>query len=183
MYTTENYREVFDLLPKSSRYLDFDNWLRANTEWTFAPCSGKYHLSVAGGLLTHSINVLNNALSLIPYFEGLGCKVSLESVVLVALYHDVGKVGAPGYPRYVPDLERGRFKTAHKWGGRFGLPVPEMSVELISLFFDLSLEERQAILAHDGQYVADNRRFALKEYPLTLLVHHADVTACVITEK
>jgi hypothetical protein len=44
-------------------------------------------------------------------------------------------------------------------------------------------EEAQAILYHDGQYIAENRFIAHKECPLTLLLTFADTWTAAVYEE
>lgn len=59
------------------------------TDFFSAPCSTKYHMSVPGGLTTHSINVMMQLLWLtLP-----ATKQQLGGCVLAALGHDLCKIG------------------------------------------------------------------------------------------
>ena len=63
------------------------------------------------------------------------------------------------------------------------MQIANRSLYLVSKYIPLSDEEAQAILYHDGQYIAENRFIAHKECPLTLLVSFADMwTASVIED-
>ena len=63
------------------------------------------------------------------------------------------------------------------------MQIANRSLYLVSKYISLSDEEAQAILYHDGQYIAENRFIAHKECPLTLLLTFADTwTAAVIEE-
>ena len=57
-----------------------------------APCSTRYHLSKEGGLAEHSLNVYENALRI---SGGLGRpeEVLRDSLIIVSLLHDLGKMG------------------------------------------------------------------------------------------
>jgi len=57
-------------------------------------------MSRQGGLVEHSLNVVRTLLRL----RGeLAPDLGTESCVIVGLYHDVGKVGMPGRPYYLPN--------------------------------------------------------------------------------
>ena len=47
----------------------------------------------------------------------------------------------------------------------------------------LTKDEVQAIVYHDGQYVADNASVARNEEPLTLLLQYADTWSGFVLEK
>lgn len=54
-----------------------------------APCSTKFHLACKGGLFTHSINVLNCALTINERYNFL---YKTENIILSAIGHDLCKV-------------------------------------------------------------------------------------------
>jgi hypothetical protein len=54
---------------------------------------------------------------------------------------------------------------------------------MVSSKINLSTWESQAILYHDGQYIDDNKNARLKESPLTLLLHHADMWSAFQIEQ
>lgn len=60
-----------------------------------APCSTRFHLAEEGGLAEHSFNVYENALKIA---NGLGYPISSfrNSIVIVSLLHDLGKMGQFG---------------------------------------------------------------------------------------
>lgn len=131
------------------------------------------------GLLEHSVNV---AEMLLKMKAVMAPELSDESCVIVALLHDLGKAGIPGQPQYLENEPTERQKRAgySAWAPyRFNndltyLSVPVRSIWLILPYMDLSQEETQAIVYHDGQYVEDNRSVAKHEKPLTLLLQYAD---------
>ena len=50
-------------------------------------------------------------------------------------------------------------------------------------YIELSEEEVQAIVYHDGQYIDDNASVARNEEPLTLLLQYADNWSGFVLEK
>ena len=70
-------------------------YMENETAWLTAPASTKYHLCKAGGLLEHSLNVAETILKL---KDAIAPTITNESCVIVALLHDLGKVGMPGKP-------------------------------------------------------------------------------------
>ena len=155
---------------------DFIDFLEKKTTWLTSPASVKYHLSEEKGLLKHSVGV---AKTLLKLRELLAPELSEESCVIVALFHDVGKVGMPDTPRY---LKKGDKFTYNK--DQVEMQIANRSLYLVSKYIPLSDEEAQAILYHDGQYIAENKFIEHKECPLTLLLTFADTwTAAVIEEN
>lgn len=63
------------------------------------------------------------------------------------------------------------------------MQIANRSLYLVSKYIPLSDEEAQAILYHDGQYIAENRFITHKECPLTLLVTFADTWTCAVYEE
>ena len=174
---------------RDGQFREFLSWASENTDYFIAPASPKYHLSRKHGLLEHSINVAETALKL---RETLAPDLDPESIVITALAHDFGKAGNPNQPYY---LERQATDKQIQYGySAFPpyeynkelqpyLPVPVRSVYWLSKFLDLSQEEFQAIIIHDGQYVDDNKSYALKETKLARLLQMADNWSGMEIEK
>jgi len=140
------------------RKAQFDNLIRFienETTWLTSPASTKYHLCIEGGLLEHSVNV---AESMLKIRIALAPEMSVESCVIVSLIHDLGKVGMPGNPQYLIN----RYTEIQQINGykpdvpyRFNkdltyLSVPVRSLYLASKQIDLTEQEVQAIIYHDG---------------------------------
>ena len=165
----------------------FDRFIRLledETTWLASPASTRFHLSEEQGLLKHSVGVTE---SLLRFREFLAPAISEESCVIVGLFHDVGKLGMPGKPLYLPNDNEWLAKNK---GIRYkinpdvvamGLAV--RSLYLVSHYMPLSDAEAPAIAYHDGQYIDDNKIIAHKEKPLTLLLHWADYWTAHICEE
>jgi len=154
-------------------------FIETETEWLTAPASTRFHLCREHGLLEHSINV---AETLIRIKNELYPVIEDESCVIVALLHDLGKAGMPGQPLYLKNQPTERQRRAGYGptypysynNGLTYLSVPVRSLFHILPYIDLTEEETQAIIYHDGQYVDDNHSVAKNEQPLTLLLQYAD---------
>jgi len=153
----------------------FDEFLRNDTSWLTAPASTRFHLAKEGGLVEHSVNV---ARTLLKLRELLAPDISEESCVIVGLYHDVGKVGMPEKPYYLPNLSewhvrhRGICYTVNR--DLVHLDTATRSLYLVGRYITLNEDEVQAIRYHDGQYVRENGSVAHKETRLTRLLQYAD---------
>jgi len=162
----------------------FITLLENETTWLTSPASTRFHLAVERGLLTHSVGV---AESLLRFREFLAPSISEESCVIVGLFHDVGKLGVPGKPYYLPNenawlvKNRGICYKTNPSVVTMGLAV--RSLYLILQYIPLSEAEAQAITYHDGQYIDDNKIIAHREEPLTLLLHWADYWTAHIYEE
>jgi hypothetical protein len=153
----------------------FEEFLRTQTAWPTSPASTRFHLAKEGGLVEHSLNVVNTLLLL---RETLAPELSEESCVIAGLYHDVGKVGVAGKPYYLPNpsewhvRNRGILYTVNQ--DLVHMDIATRSLLLIAPFVPLSDEEAQAIRYHDGQYIEENRSVAHHETRLTRLLQYAD---------
>jgi hypothetical protein len=176
MTIQERYENLKSKVIKRKEPFDsFIQMLEAETIWLTAPASTRYHLNKKGGLLEHSIGVTETLLKL---RDTLAPDISDESCVIVALLHDVGKVGMPGKPRYLKnDVEweiKKRNMTYKINPEEVSMNLAMRSLYLISKYISLSDDEAQAILYHDGLYVEGNKEVAHREQPLTLLIQFAD---------
>ena len=183
----EEYRKkFFQLLGRVKKRREhvarFVEWLERETNYFTSPASSRYHLAMEGGLLIHSVTVTEILLKL---KEVLYPSIEDESCVIVGLFHDLGKVGYPGKPLYIPNPdEQSRPQRPYVRNPELvSMSIPARSLYLISSFIPLSAEEAQAIMYHDGQYLPANREIAGKEEPLTLLINYADSWASFVVEK
>ena len=155
------------------------DYVETETEWLTAPASTRFHLCRENGLLEHSVNVAEILLKIKDILYPL---IEDESCVIVAMLHDIGKVGMPKKPLYIknkPTENQRRAGYSPTFPYSYNTRLTYLSVPIRSLyhalpFLELSEEETQAIAYHDGQYVDDNRSAAKNESPLTLLLQYAD---------
>ena len=88
------------IMDRKEPFERFVAMLENETTWLTSPASTRFHLAEERGLLKHSVGVAETLLQ----FRGfLAPKISEESCVIVGLFHDVGKLGAPGKPFYLPN--------------------------------------------------------------------------------
>lgn len=148
------------------------------------PASGRleYHNAFPGGLIEHSLRVLNNAAKLTKEHGWTG-KFSKESLIISALFHDLGKVGMPSengwIPYYIPqESEWHREKLGEIYKHNDKLPymtVPQRSMFIMQYFgVKLSYDEYLAILLNDGWILQENKPYCLKEPPLAHVIMTAD---------
>ena len=184
MKTLEHYENLKHKVTERKEPFDqFIAMLEAETSWLTSPASTRFHLNIEGGLLKHSVGVTRNILKFRKEFAP---QISEESCVIVGLFHDVGKIGMPGTPLYLPNDNEWEVKKGIRY--RYNPDVVSMGLALRSLYLTtkyipLSSSEAQAIAYHDGQYIADNKIVAHKEEPLTLLLHWADYWTAHIYES
>lgn len=158
-----------------------------------SPCSTKYHLNEYGGLLQHSLNVCRTMERLA---EVVAPDIPRDSVRITALLHDIGKIGQHDKPNYIPNMVRS--KSKNKETGEYDkvlstaspfktnpelayIPHEVRSVIIASKFIELTEEEEHAIYYHDGKYT--HIGYDLKETPLQMLLHFADLWAAKVIEE
>lgn len=150
-----------------------------NKGFTELPASLNHHLNHRGGLLTHSVNVIQ-ALQKLTINLGLIWDRP-ESPIIVGLCHDLCKLEfyktSPENDKYFvhndnPELD---------FGGH-GM----LSVVLAQKYIKLTDEELHCIRFHMGAYEQkDWSKFdaAIKKYPNVLYTHTADMIASKIIER
>lgn len=157
-----------------------------------APCSTKYHLAEAGGLVQHSLNVCRFLESV---NDAIGTGIPTASIRIVALLHDIGKMGDHDKSNYIDNLVRSRSKN--KETGEYDMVIsstqpyktnPDLlyiphevrSIQIAERFITLTEEEEHAIYYHNGKYT--HTGYDLKETPLQMLLHFADLWASRVIE-
>lgn len=171
-------------------------YIRSSDFYT-APASTRYHLSTPGGLVQHSLNVLDALRSLLPYDENgykreyrvanrVICEVPDESVVIMALLHDICKTYF-----YVPGTRNVKIKG--KWkevptftvNDRMPLGHGPKSAMIVKEYIKLTSEEMYAIWYHMG-FTADADRLslgaAIEKFPIIWALHNADMMASSFME-
>jgi hypothetical protein len=172
------------VLDRKESFYRFISLLEGETTWLTSPASTRFHLAEEQGLLKHSVGVTE---TLLRFRDTFAPTITEESCVIVGLLHDVGKLGMPGKPLYLPNDNEWMVKNR---GVRYrinpevvAMGLAARSIYLISQYIPLSDAEAQAITYHDGQYVEENQIIAHKEEPLTLLLHWADYWTAHIYEE
>jgi len=183
------YDGLFEMLgPRRSQVMAFKDFIERETSWLTAPASTRFHLNIERGLLLHSVGVAYNALRI---RSELAPDISDESVVIAALFHDLGKVGYPGKPYYLPNdvqwqiSKRNMTYKVDPEATTMNLAV--RSLYLISNRVELTEDEAQAIVAHDGIYPVsggvNNLDYHHKECRLQMIVHFADKWTAAVDEE
>lgn len=144
----------------------------------------EYHLAEPGGLVDHSLRVLQNALL---YVKTFGWNIPRESLIVSCLFHDIGKAGIPNpdgtfSSYYLPqdsDWHREKLGEMYKQNkDMVFMKTPQRSVFMLQHFgVHLTHEEYLAILLNDGYVVDDNKAYCLKEPLLSHIVMTADYVA------
>jgi len=187
--TDRQYTALFSrLLSRRDQILQFKSFLEKETTWLTSPASTRFHLSSEHGLLIHSVGVTYNALKI---KDLVAPDITDESVIVAALFHDVGKLGLPGRPYYLPNDNRWEIEKrgiAYKVNPELvTMNLAVRSLQLVSGFIPLTEEEAQAIVAHDGLYPVNggvvNLEYYHKECRLTMILHFADFWTAAVEEE
>lgn len=189
----ELYKEYITR-PGADRLLQ---WLE-DSDFFSAPASTRHHLAVPGGLVSHSVHVFDRLTQLVKAEADRGDEhfqnLSIETIALVSLLHDVCKVDV-----YRPEkksrktgriLPNGKAEWEDYTGYEFDDQLPyghgEKSVYIVSGFMRLTREEAFAIRYHMGAYGTEDIRNignAYKMFPLAMLTHFADMQATYMDER
>lgn len=158
-----------------------------------APASTRFHGAYEGGLLEHSLNVLDCLAEKKASDNAIWHKelvnVQSESIVISALLHDLCKTYF-----YITEM-RNKKDESGAW-----VQVPfytvndlipyghgEKSVMMIEEYIKLLPAERYAIRWHMGSYepkeLWNTLGTAMEKYPLVLALHEADMEATYLLEK
>lgn len=162
-----------------------------------APASVSRHLSVDGGLLTHSMNVYHAALALRKQFIELkpetADSLKEDSVTLVSLLHDICKANVYKKIKKFRKDDNGRWEQYDGYDvdySRFPLGHGEKSVVmLLRLGLKLTNDEILAIRWHMGAWELPFQSYETKSNiseachtPLVTLLQTADMVAAHILE-
>ncbi len=159
-----------------------------------APASTRYHGASEGGLVQHSVNVyhcLKDYLSRPRTKEVYGMDYSDETIALVALLHDVCKIGYYSVEYRNRKNDKGEWEKYPCYVVNDTLPYGhgEKSVYILSGFFygesRLTRDEAFAIRYHMGFSGIEDKNSigkALELYPLALALNVADMEASYYLE-
>lgn len=191
MSIQDTFIEIYQEHIKREGADKFLEYLTGNASDFFtAPASTRYHGAYSGGLAEHSVNVyrcLKAYLERERVQEIYGMHYSDETIALVALLHDVCKIGCyKTSTRNVKD-ENGVWQKVPYF--QFDDPLPyghgEKSVYIISGFMRLSREEAFAIRFHMGFSGNEDKNSvgrALEKFPLAFALSVADMEATYFLE-
>ena len=190
MSAKEEFIEVYQAnitRPGADALLDY---LENRSDFFTAPSSTRFHGCYEGGLCDHSVNVyhcLTDYLARERVRELYGLECSEETVAVVALLHDLCKIGCykPGVRNVKgPD---GKWKQVPTY--QFDDPMPyghgEKSVYIVNGYLRLSREEAFAIRYHMGFSGDEDRRTvgkAFQMFPLAFALNVADCEASYFLE-
>lgn len=177
----KDIKEQIECLLKQTGRKGIDNLLKYMDKIGFytAPASTKYHGAAEGQLAVHSLNVCNAAIDLCIAW-GVDELIDLNTIVICALLHDLGKAGQFNKPLYIPN----DVATPYKYNNDLlSLDHEVVSVIEIQKYITLTEDEQQAIAWHNGLYGIFADRIKGKETPLYMIIHFADMWASRVIES
>lgn len=161
-------------------------WL-ISTDFFESPASTKFHSAEAGGLCFHSLNVYYRLKALAE--QEFGDEVNLESVAIIALFHDVCKCCTYKVEyRNVKENDVWVKKPYYAFDDALPYGHGEKSVYMINGYMRLTREEALAINWHMGGFdkrvIGGAYEFskAYYKYKICVLAHLADIMATYLDE-
>lgn len=166
---------LFDKYVTRDGASELRKWL-VESDFFTAPASTRFHGSHEGGLCEHSLNVWKQMVRLLKAYPEI--KTTGETVAVVALLHDVCKVGLYKVDYRNAKNEAGQWEKVpyyvydeqFSYGNHGG-----KSVYLIGKHIKLTDQEAVAVQCHmgneDGKYSTSD---AYRQFPLAWLLHAAD---------
>lgn len=190
--TAANIKEFESLIGKIDRpgISNLLHYLR-NSDMYTAPASTRFHLSVEGGLLQHSLNVYHCFIDILAKEEEMYhykvCgrsihKLTEENVIIMALLHDICKTNFYATSmRWAKDENNQWYQyPTYEVNDKIPYGHGEKSVMMIEEFMKLEPVERYAIRWHMG-YTDDSNyntlSAAIEKYPVVWALHDADQRA------
>ena len=161
-------------------------WLELS-DFFIAPASTMYHGNYEGGLCDHSINVFDE-LKKLDAFYGTG--LSIETLAIVALFHDLCKANFYSIgSRNVKDDATGRWekKPFYKVDEKFPFGGHgSKSLFAVQYYMALTYEEAAAINCHMGPWDKQdygNPGAVYQTNPLAWMLHVADERATYFRDR
>ena len=182
------------------------NYIR-NSDFYTAPASTKYHLSCEGGLLQHSLNVLDALQGMmikendgqnedgtprIKYHYAVAGQfvvtIPEESLIIIALLHDICKTHFYAVStRNAKNEQTGQWEKVPYYTVKDRMPLGHgaKSAMLVKEYINLSSPELYAIWWHMGfSDTSDAATLgqAIEKYPIIWALHNADMMASKFME-
>lgn len=155
--------------------------LLRKTDFYTAPASTRYHHSEPEGLVKHTLEVFDHLITDLKWED-----FNKESVAIVALFHDICKIGFYKIEMRNTKNENGKWIKVpfYTVDDKFPYGHGEKSVYMIRDVMSITEEESMAIRWHMGlgepkeNYMYVQKAFAM--FPLALHLHIADMKSSFI---
>jgi len=157
-----------------------------------APASGYefFHSAYVGGYIVHVKNVVKATLGVMKLWQTMGYEFNFttEEAMMVALNHDLGKVGTPELEHYLPSDDAWKQKRGILFSSNPKeqyMKVQDRSLYMLQRYkVDLTEHEYLGIKLHDGMYEEANKSYFTSfndenqlKCDLPILIHSADMLA------
>ncbi len=192
MNNKERYIQIYKdniKRPGADKLLDF--LLSTHSDFFTCPASTRFHGNFEGGLVEHSLNVydcLKDYLSRNRVTNEYDWHYSEESIVIVALLHDICKINCYKVSTRNKKDENGQWIQVPFYEFDDSMPYGhgEKSVYMISGYMRLTREEAFAIRYHmgfAGNEDARNVGSAFEMFPLAFALSVSDMEATYYLEE
>lgn len=162
-------------------------------QMVLAPASAieHFHNAIPGGYVDHVLRVVKVATHVDKLWQHYGIETNYtrEELVFAALHHDLGKLGMPGKPAYLPnDSEWHRKNQGQIYkinDDNSFMSVPDRALFILQSYgIAVTETEYLAIKLHDGVYDDANKPYLMSFRPgaklrtnLPYVLHQADFIA------
>ena len=153
-----------------------------SSDFFTAPASTRFHGDYEGGLLEHSLKVYDILCEKVKN-ANIDLTVSEETLIIVALLHDICKVNFYKIDYRNAKNALGVWEKVPYYTVDDTIPYGhgEKSVMMLTEYIKLTVEEKYAIRWHMGftepKELYGTLGQAMKKYPLVLLMNEADLEA------
>jgi hypothetical protein len=163
-------------------------------ELVVAPASGKlnFHSAYIGGYVDHVMNVARNAYKMKKTYEEGGVKVDFtdEELFFAAFHHDLGKLGDPNQPYYLPQNDKwAQDKKKEYFTHNPALQYFDVTHRALWLLnqYGISFTQKEmlGIMLADGLYNEPNKKYLMSysedfslKTDLPYILHWADHMSC-----
>lgn len=160
-----------------------------NSDFFIAPASTKYHNAYDGGLCEHSLHVYDNLVKLYDTFHFNLEEDDLDSLAIVSLFHDIGKINS--YKKEIKHKKVIDGPGNSHWEDYIGYSFSDIDdrfyvgnheetcAYLTSTLVPLRASEYAAILNHHGGLDWSSTKQGPADvyckYPLAMFLHLADM--------
>lgn len=173
----ENRMEKFNMISEFCGFTQKQKDILIDKGFLTSPASATHHLNRAGGLFTHSLNVVSELCDLTVKLNLMWDRP--ESPAIIGMLHDVCKLGL-----YRLGTDSGTYSHIKN-----SSPYPGHGVKSLMVIDDLGIkltrEEKLCILHHMGAYekdMWDSYDAAIRECENVLWTHTADMVASKLME-
>lgn len=183
-YDNREMKEEFLSLLRSTNREGMDKLIEflLKTDFFKAPASTRFHGDYEGGLLEHSMKVYEILKEKVEK-SSFPIEVAPESIIIIALLHDICKVNFYKVDYRNAKNEFGEWEKVPYYTVEDTIPYGhgEKSVMMLTEYIKLTSEEKYCIRWHMGfsepKELYTTLGQAYKKYPLGLLVFEADLEA------